>query len=267
MMAALIRGATIGTILSSFTCEGSLMIRDALVVPTALNDALVARLGHTPDELHSNWMLFHFLSYRSSEPVFIKVLEQFPSLLRRSCWQSDLAANNPLFATYARAHYLNVLPNDLRLDVADKLESAVLSDLDVSFFDEPQMLAVIPPLKLVGVGFALRTTVLLSLEERIEEIAADADLDEESDSHFKKILDVLERIKSFSADADAMILIEDAREHVKRSIEMLDERKREYDEDSENETDWTHIVTQNKEGVPPPTSAVTARSVFEDVDK
>lgn len=58
MMAALIRGATIDTILSSFTCEGSPLIRDALVIQTTLDDALVARLGRTPDELHRNWMLF-----------------------------------------------------------------------------------------------------------------------------------------------------------------------------------------------------------------
>lgn len=47
MMAALIRGAPIDTILGSFTCEGSPLIRDALVIPTTLDDALVARLGRT----------------------------------------------------------------------------------------------------------------------------------------------------------------------------------------------------------------------------
>jgi len=41
----------------------------------------------------------------------------------------------------------------------------------------------------------LRTTVLLSLAERIDEILAGADLDEEPDSHFTKRLDVLDRVK------------------------------------------------------------------------
>ena len=267
MMAALIRGATIDTILSSFTCEGSPLIRDALVIQTALDDALVARLGRTPDELHRNWMLFHFLSYRSSEALFVKAVEQFPNLLRRSCWQSDLTSNDPRIATYARAHHLSVLPNDLRSEVADRLESAVLNGLDVSFFDEPQMLAVIPPLRLIGVGLALRTTVLPSLEERIDEIAADADLDEEPDSHFKKLLSVLDRIETIGVDADATALIDDARDHVKRSVEALEERKREHDESSEDEADWTHIVTQKKEEALPSTPVVTKRSVFDDVDK
>lgn len=267
MMAALIRGATIDTILSSFTCEGSPLIRDALVIPTALDDALVARLGRTPDEWHHNWMLFHFLSYRSSEAVFVKVIEQFPDLLRRSCWHSDLVSNDPKVATYARAHHLCVLPDDLRLAVADKLESAMLNGFDVSFFDEPRMLAVIPPLKLIGVGLALRTTVLPSLAERIDEIATDADLDEEPDNHFKKLIDVLDRIEAFGVDEDATALIDDERDHVKRSIEALEERKREHDEDSEDEADWTHIVTQKKEEDPPLAPVVTKRSVFDDVDK
>ncbi|KKM05166.1 hypothetical protein LCGC14_1756870, partial [marine sediment metagenome] len=215
MMAALIRGATIDTILSSFTCEGSPLIRDALVIPTSLDDALVARLGRTPDELHRNWMLFHFLSYRSSEAVFVKVVEQFPNLLRRSCWHSDLASNDPQIATYARVHRLSVLPDDLRLEVVDKLESAVLNSLDISFFEEPQMLALIPPLRLIGVGLALRTNVLPSLEERIDEITVDADLDEEPDSHFKKLLGVLDCIEEIGVDTDAAVLINDARDHVK----------------------------------------------------
>jgi hypothetical protein len=267
MMAALIRGATIDTILSSFTCEGSPLIRDALVIPATLDDALVARLGRTPNELHRNWMLFHFLSYRSSSAVFTKAVEQFPNLLRRTCWRSDLASNDPQIATYARAYHLNVLPDDLRSDVADKLESAMLIGLDASFFEELQMLAVIPPLRLIGMGFALRTTVLPSLEERIDEIAVDADLDEEPDSHFKKLLGVLDRIEALGVDMDNSALIDGARDHVKRSIVAIEERKREHDESSEDEADWTHIVTQKKEDAPPPALLITKRSVFDDVDK
>lgn len=267
MMAALLRGATIDTILSSFTCEGSPHIQDALLIPAALDDALVARLGRTPDELHRNRMLFHFLSYRSSEAVFVKTVEQFPNLLRRFCWRSDLASNDPKIATCARAHHLGVLPDDLHSEIADRLESAMLSDLDVSFFDEPQMLAAIPALRLIEMGLALRTTVLPSIEERIDEIVADADLDEEPDSHFNKLLDILDRIETIGVDTDAMALIGVARDQVKRSIETLEERKREHDEGSEDEVDWTHIVTQNKDEAPSSAPAVTKRSVFDDVDK
>lgn len=267
MMAALIRGATIDTILNSFTCEGSPLIRDALVIPSMLDDALVARLGRTPDETHRNWMLFQFLSYRASESVFSKTIRQFPELLRRSCWLRGLAANNPQIASYARASQFGLLPDDLRLEAADSLEHAALTDLDVSFFGEDEMLALIPPLRLVSLGFALRTTVLPSLDERIEAITADADLDEEPDSHFEKLLAVLDRVEEISIDPEAAALIEDAREQVKGSVEALEERKRERDEKSEDESDWTYIVTQKKEKTPPLPTTAKKRSVFEDVDK
>ena len=271
MMAALIRGATIDTILSSFTCEGSSLIRDALVVPTGLDDALVGRLGQTPNELHRNWMLFHFLSYRASDTVFSKAVRASPEILRRSCWHTDLAGNDPRVATCARAHRLGLLPDDLRSEAADELERAALRNLDASFFGEEDMLALIPPLRLVGLGVGLRTAVLPSLEERIDEIAADADLDEEPESHFEKLLGVLEHVEAIGVDDDASAMIDDARRQVERSVKALEERKRERDEAAEDTTDWTHIVTQTKEEppapTPPPRPAVTKRSVFDDVDK
>lgn len=228
MMAALIRGAPIDTILGTFTCEGSPLIQDALVIQAVLDDALVARLGRTPDERHLNWLLFHFLSYRASEVVFAKAIQQFPDLLRRSCWRTGLVGNDPQLVAYGRANRLGLLPNDLRLEAADRLETAAHSSLDVSFFEEQEMLALLLPLRLIGLGMALRTTVLPSLEERIDDIAADADLDEEPDSHFKKLLDVLERVEALGVDSCAASLIEDARDQVRRSVNEIEERKREH---------------------------------------
>lgn len=269
MMAALIRGAPIDTILGSFTCEGSTLIRDALVIPSTLDEPLVARLSRTPDERHRNWLLFHFLSYRASDAVFTKVIGQFPELLQRLCWQTDPLANNPRIQTYARAHQFGLLPDGLRREAASNLETDALSDLDLSFFADQQMLALISPLDLVGLGIALRTIVLPALEEKIDEIASDADLDEESDSHFKKLLGALECIEEMGValDDDAENLIDGARDQVKRAIEGLEERKRERDEETEDETDWTHIVTQKKEEQSRPESVASKRSVFDDVDK
>ena len=103
----------------------------------------------------------------------------------------------------------------------------------------------------------------------IDEIAADADLDEEPDSHFKKLLGALERIEEMGVelDDDAVGLVGDARDQVNRAVDGLEERKRERDEENEDDTDWTYIVTQKKEEPSPPEPAVTKRSVFDDVDK
>jgi hypothetical protein len=267
MMAALIRGAPIDTILGSFTCEGSPLIRDAMVIPTVLDDALVARLGRTPDERQRNWMLFHFLCYRASEVVFSKVVQQYPDLLQRSCWQTDPVGNDPQLAAYGRANRLGLLRDDLRLEAANRLESTAKDALDTSFFEEEDMLGLLPPLRIVSMGMGLRTTVLPSLEDRIDEIEADADLDAESDSHFKNLLDLLDRVEAIGVDAAAAALIDEARDQVKRSVETIEERKRKRDEEDESDTDWTHIVTQKKEEAPVPPAPATTRSIFDDIDK
>lgn len=266
MMAALIRGATIDTILNSFVCEGSSHLQDALVVPTALDDALVNRLRRTPDEIQRNWLLFHFLSYRASEAVFVNTIQQFPELLHRLCWRTELVGNDPKISAHARAYRLGLLQDDLRQQAADHLVSAAVTDLDLSFFEEEDMLALIPSLRLVGLGLELRTTILPSLEDRIDEIAADADLDEEPESHFEKLLGMLDRVETIGVDTDTTGLIDDARNQVKRSVAALEERKRERDEEAEDDTDWTHLVSQKKEESPP-SAAPTSRSVFDDIDQ
>ena len=62
-------------------------------------------------------------------------------------------------------------------------------------------------------------------------------------------------------------LINEARDRVRRSVEALEDRKRERDEEDESETDWTHIVTQKKEEAPVPPAPATTRSIFDDIDK
>lgn len=110
--------------------------------------------------------------------------------------------------------------------------------------------------------------VLLSATERGRVgRGVDADLDEEPDSHFKKFLGVLGHIEALDVNMDGSALIDNARMHVKRSIVTLEVRKREQDEGSEDEADWTHVVTQKKEDATPPIFVITKRSVFDDIDK
>lgn len=230
MMAALIRGATIDTILSSFTCEGSPLIRDALTVPATLDDALVERLGRTPDETHCNWQLFNFLSYRANDAVFTRLVRQHPELLERRGWRSDIINNDPKINAHGRAHALALLSEDLRETDATELERAILEDMDLSCFDDDTMLGLIPPMRLVKLGLALRSEALTKLEDRIDTIASDADLDEEPDSHFAKIAGALTRIEAMGVDDDASDLIDDARTQIERAVEKLEAQKQERDE-------------------------------------
>jgi len=129
------------------------------------------------------------------------------------------------------------------------------------------MLGLLSPLRLVSMGMGLRTKVLPSLEDRIDEITADADLDEEPHSHFARLLDVLDRVEALGVDEDAAALIDVARDQVRRSVETIEERKREREEQDESDTDWTHIVTQKKEEAPVAPGPAATRSIFDDIDK
>ena len=265
MMAALLRGATIETILTGFICEGATGIRDALIVPEFLDEALVQRLDRTPDELARNWQLFHFLAFRANDNVFAHLVRQQPELLERQSWVSSTIGNDPKLNVHARALRLGLLSDELRETAARRLEDTALREMDLSFFDDEDMLHLIPPMRLVELGLALRSETLPKLEERIEAVASDADLDEDPADHFQKISGALKLIENIGLDDGGTDLIDEARNQIDSSIESLEERKRERDEE-DNSTDWTHIVTQKSAPTPPPPSG-TMRSIFDDVDQ
>ncbi|MBA8862628.1 MULTISPECIES: hypothetical protein [Brucella] len=80
-------------------------------------------------------------------------------------------------------------------------------------------------------------------------------------------MDILERVEALGVDAAAATLIEDARDQIRRSGDEVEERKRERDEETDSDADWTHIVTQKKEDAIVSAALPTTRSIFDDVDK
>ena len=72
-----------------------------------------------------------------ADAVFAKSVQQFPDLLRRSCWRTDLAGNDPR-SPPTPGHHLGVLPDDLRLEAADTSRIRRAHEPRCSFFDEPE---------------------------------------------------------------------------------------------------------------------------------
>jgi hypothetical protein len=269
MMAALLRGATIDTILSSFACEGSAPVRDALTIPASLDDTLVDRLVLTPDEMQRNRSLFTFLSRRANDRVFEKVIRRSPEILERRTWATTPVWLDTKLETHGRAHAMRLLPEELRDASANELERAAADDLDLSFFDDELMLALIPPERLVRLGIALRVSRLPEMESRIETIADKADLSEDIESLFEKPSDFLKRLEQMDLDDEGANLVASARNDIRIATSMLEERKEERDRESEDDTDWTMISsTQSEKPVQPEAAPDRAvRSVFDDVDK
>lgn len=269
MMAALLRGATVDTILGSFACEGAAPVRDALTIPSNLDETLVERLVATPDEIQRNRSLFTFLSRRANDNVFERLVRRSPEVLERQTWATTPIWLDPKLETHGRAHALRLLSEELRENSAAELERTALVEFDLSFFDDETMLALIPPERLVRLGVALRVRALTEMQSRIETITDDADLDEDLQELFEKPSDVLRRLEQMDLDETGTKLIAQARNDIRISISILEERKEERDRESEDDTDWTTISTTQLEK-PSPSQTVTdakARSIFEDVDQ
>jgi hypothetical protein len=269
MMAAMLRGATIDTILSGFACEGAAAIRDALTIPSGLNNLLVTRLLKTPDEVGRNWSLFAFLAWRASDQVFKEVLANAPELLERDTWSAQLIKNDPKIWTHSRAHRLGLLAASVREDTARKMEAAANEEYDLSYFGDEEMLDLIPATRLLALGMKLRADGLANVSDRITSIAEDADLDEDPDSHFETINEALDALEAIVSDGDASNKIEGARRRISEEVEKLNERKEVRDSEKEDEPDWTQISSVSEEivEVEPKIADARPRSIFDDVDR
>ncbi len=269
MMAALLRGATIETILDSFVCEGAGHIRDAPTIPSTLDDTLVGRLAHVPDQPSTNWTLFAFLADRANEHVFQHVVTADPDILTRRSWDAHRTIYDPKILTYARAHRLGLLEEYRQTDMATRLEKAAMSDFDLSFWENEDILRLIPPKRLIALGIRLRVDALVNAPDRIAQIAEEADLSEDPESHFEHFsrgLDVLAELTGFD-DATVQI-IDEARQAVSDAIDDVRARK-EAEDEPDHLTDWSYMSSASREKTveEPPADQPAKRSVFDDVDR
>ncbi len=269
MMAALLRGATIDTILGSFACEGAAPVRDALTIPASLDETLVERLVTTPDEMQRNRSLFTFLSRRANDRVFEKVVQRNPDILARRTWAITPVWLDTKLETHGRAHAMRLLSDELRDASAAELERAAADELDLSFFDDEPMLALIPPERLVRLGIALRAAKLPEMVSRIETITDEADLSEDVESLFEKPSEFLKRLEQMDLDDEGTRLVTGARNDIRIASRIIEERKEARDRETEDDTDWTMISTTQSEKSAQPDAVpnAAARSIFEDVDK
>ena len=272
MMAALLRGATIETILGYFVCsEGAPTIRDAPTIPPALDDILIGRLTHVPDQESTNWSLFRFLSERVSDHVFNRVIAADPDILGRETWAYLRTERNPKIRARARAYRLGILNEYLQNETASCLEEAATGTFDLSFFEDENILRLIPPARLLSLGIRLRVDILTNAPDRIAEIADDSDLSEEPESHFEHFsrgLDILEELPDI--DDTTVDLIKEVKQALSGAIN--DVRKRKEKQDAEDQRDhsseWGYMSSVSRERTvkEPPVKQQTNRSVFDDVD-
>lgn len=271
MVAALLRGAPIETILNGFVCEGADLVIDAPIIPATLDEVLVGRLINSEDSLQSNWSVFSFLASRATDDVIRRVLAVAPRFLDRMSWRFYRVGIDPRLQVLARAFRLGLLPDDIREEAADRLVASAIDDFDLSFFEEEDMLALIKPSGLVALGARIVSELLPRASEQIERAREEADLSDDPDSQFERFKDGLTTIERLgSSDASTIELIENARDAVQAAVDDVEDRKKEKEkEEDDHSEDWNFMdaVSQVAKPAAPPPRDTRKRSVFSDVDK
>ncbi|WP_146056324.1 restriction endonuclease [Methylobacterium sp. V23] len=275
MMEALLHGAPVKTILSSFVCEGIYGFADAPTIPSHLNDVLAKRLIETEDDLSSNRHLFNFLASRSSMDLVSKTLQLNPSILERSSWSFYKAILDAKTIVCGKAHTLGLLPDAVRDQIAEQLENSAIDDFDLSFTEDASILGLIPPQRLFSLGVQIRSQAITELANRITSIEEEADLIEDPDSHFEIITQSLNVLDQFiNLDEDTIALIKEARDSIEVSIEIITDKKTAKEQEEEDHSiEWEHMSGTNK--VVPmsdrmkedgPKISGNSRSVHDDLD-
>ena len=270
MAAALLRGIRPENILSGFVSEGVPSVRDASIIPASMNDVVARRIAAVEDSRSVNANLFWFLAYRTSDDLLARVLRLDSTMLRRKAWSFHRAGDDPRMKLFARAYSFGLLPRDLRDDGADYLEGSVLEEFDLSALDEGDLLALLPPERLVALGLRLRMRALPDAPAKIDEIANDADLDEDPESHFDRFNEGFETLSGLAQlDDDTETLLDEARQAVAAAVGKLEKRKKAKEAEKEDDPNEWHYMSTTSTAVTPisaPDFDRPTRSIFTDVD-
>jgi len=254
-----IQGTRIEVLLAEATCEGAAKVQDAIVIPTSINALLVARIVEMPDDVDLNKILFSFLAVRASEAVLREVVAANPSIVRRKSGAHWRVLFDGRIMLCARLHKLRLLQEDLREEVAQELEHALLYSQDASVLDQDDVLALFAPSQLLTLAMKLYESLASDIPDRIDDLVGDADLTIEPSDNFGEISYYVQRIQAAFSDlkmvSEAVASVESA---INKGIARIAARKEEEDES----TEWVG------EDIAPKvvTAPASDRSIFSDVD-
>ncbi|MFH0303477.1 hypothetical protein AAFX91_41530 [Bradyrhizobium sp. 31Argb] len=271
-----LRGVKAETILSDVVCEDVISIQDAVIVPATLNELLLKRLLEVKDDVEqTNGLLFSFLARRASETVLRTFVGAHPDVFERRMkvyyYQS---AYQPKVQLYARAHSLGILPEEFRSTMVASLESDIFYGLDTSILNEEEVLSLFTPKQLMALPRRVKDELLPAIEERIEQIAEEADLEIEPRDNFDQISSSLSELEAFfEGDDDGANAYENVSACLDVAVDQVKDRK-EAEERRAARDDWNweeYVPSKSTSGPPartssvPPASPSLPRSMFSDV--
>jgi len=254
-----IQGARVEVLLAEATCEGAAEVPDAIVIPASSNELLVVRIVEMADEATLNKILFGFLATRASDVVLREVVAANPDIVRRKSGPHWRVLADGRIMLFARLHQLRLLSEDLREEVADELERALLYNQDSTVLDHEDVLALFSPRQLLALSMKIYEDLVSDMPSRIEGLVGEADLTIEPSDNFDELKHYVHCVESAFSDvsmvADAVASVESA---IGDAITRVTERK----EDENESTEWVG------EDITPKvvTAPASGRSIFSDVD-
>jgi hypothetical protein len=202
--------------------------------------------------------LFAFLAIRASDGVISAILDADPNLLHREARRYWRVSTDQRLRFLARVHGLHRLPDGLREEAASELDRAATEDLDVSFLDDEELLSMFQPRKLLGLGIRLLGMLAEVIPNRIAEIAAEADPDQDIPDQFDQVKSFVDQLQEHLADAAATVsTLQSLNDDIEDAIADVSKRKTPEDDYGT----WPDVspakVAASRKG----------RSMFSDVDE
>jgi len=156
---------------------------------------------------------------------------------------------------YSRAHAMALLPTELREEAAFALEEALLNELDGSFLDEDNILALFTPRHLLSVTAKLLVQMDETVSDRIRETVRQAELDIEPEDNFEDVTSFLRAVESAFPIDRIEERVTMMKQSIKSGIDKISEKRNE-------KAEWgTPHVPPSKVS-----ASATGRSIFSDVD-
>jgi len=210
-------GAKADELFGEVVCEGMGSYRDAILVPKAAEDLLLARLRELPDEESTNKILFSFLAKRASDFIVTQTRQLFPDLLdRRTGFHWRIYFDGRL-QFLGRLQAMGLLPPAHREEAADALERALFDRTDASLLSEEQAMGLIPANRLMSIAIRLYRSLGDGVLRQIKETVEQADLSGEPADNFDDLKTYLSEVSSAFFDIDD---VQEALGQLEKPIEL-----------------------------------------------
>jgi hypothetical protein len=162
---------------------------------------------------------------------------------------------------YARVHQLGLLPAEERELIASELEDAALERFDASFINEEELLALIPPTRIVRLTNRLLGVIEDVAQDRVDEMIDEASSSSEGADFFDDMRGFLKELEeAFADNGPARKSLRRMLDKIKDAVDQLDDAAAEASDNAAADTEWDAVAPAKVVPV------VIGRSVFSDVD-